>query len=145
MIRNVLRSLRGPLKCLLPHCYISVRASAGSVLLSIDLIIDQNGPDDPNFTVAVARAAAIALVATNVTELSSIVNVTVLANWRDYDDWSLRADRGRAAAAIAAAKSTIPARHCLHRRVHRIPFLQLRRRVRRRWSRQGVFVLCVRH
>ena len=39
MIRSVLRNLRGPLKCQLPTCVISVRASAGSVLLSIDLII----------------------------------------------------------------------------------------------------------
>ena len=79
MIRSVLRNLRGPLKCQLPTCVISVRASAGSVLLSIDLIIDQNGPDNPSITVAVARAAANELVATNVAQLSSTLGVTVLA------------------------------------------------------------------
>ena len=77
-IRDVLRSLRGPLKCLLPFCQIFVRASAGSVLLSIELVIDQNYPEDPSITIAVARDAANALVA-NFAELSSILNMTVLA------------------------------------------------------------------
>jgi len=74
---NLTSMLSTSLKCYHPACSMTVRASAGSVLLSITLTIPNDGPGNVSATVVAAAASASALVATNASQLSSILGVTV--------------------------------------------------------------------
>ena len=77
-LTNLTNTLSTSLNCRHPTCVITVRASAGSVLLSITLTIPNDGPGNSSATVAAATAAASALVATNSSQLSSTLGVTVV-------------------------------------------------------------------
>eukprot|EP00900_Chrysochromulina_parva_P012703 jgi/Chrpa1/21433/Chrysochromulina_OHIO_Genome00025679-RA len=60
-LANLTNMLSASLNCRHPTCVITVRASAGSVLLSITLTIPNDGPGNSSATVAAASAAASAL------------------------------------------------------------------------------------
>ena len=74
---NLTSMLSTSLNCYHPTCSMTVRAYAGSVLLSITLTIPNDGPGNVSATVVAAAASASALVATNASQLSSLLGVTV--------------------------------------------------------------------
>ena len=74
---NLTNMLSRSLNCYHPTCSMTVRASAGSVLLSITLTIPNDGAGNISATVVAAAASASALVAKNTSQLSSLLGVTV--------------------------------------------------------------------
>ena len=64
-------ALSARLNCTAPACLMTLRLSAASVLLSMDLTIPNNGPGNPSAAVAQANAAANVLAATPMATLSA--------------------------------------------------------------------------
>jgi hypothetical protein len=64
-------ALSARLNCTAPACLMTLRLSAASVLLSMDLTIPNNGPGNPSAAVAQVNAAANVLAATPMTTLSA--------------------------------------------------------------------------
>jgi hypothetical protein len=64
-------ALSARLNCTAPACLMTLRLSAASVLLSMDLTIPNNGPGNPSAAVAQANAAANVLAATPFATLSA--------------------------------------------------------------------------